>query len=68
MRGGINWEARIYRCTAIYKINKDLLCSTECKTQYLVINYNGKIEKQHTYRHIYIIKSLCYTPETKMLL
>ena len=44
------WDLQMY--TAIYKINKDLLCSTESKTQYLVINHNGKVEKQHTYRHI----------------
>ena len=41
--------------TTVYKINKNLLNSTESYIQYLVITYNGKeFEKECIYIHTYV--------------
>ena len=41
--------------TIVYKINKDLLCSTMNYIQYLVITYDGKESgKEYIYIYIYI--------------
>ena len=67
--GGTNQEYGIIR----YKLpcrkqisNKDLLYSTGNYIQYLVITYNGK--ESEIYIYIYIIESLCCTPETNTIL
>ena len=71
---GINKEFGISRYKLLYikEINnKVLLYSTENYIQYLVINYNGKeSEKEYLYLSIYLslYESLCYIPETKMIL
>lgn len=59
--------------TIIYKItNKDLLYRTHNYTQYSLINYKRKSEKEYIciYIHIYtyIYESLCCIPEANITL
>ena len=68
--GRINQEFGINRYTLLYikQINnKDLLYSTGNHIQYLIINCKGK-EYEKEYICIFIIESLCCTPETNTTL
>ena len=70
--GGLNQEVGINTYTLLYIkqiTNKDLPYSARNYTQYFVITYNGKESgKEYIYVYIYITESLCYTPETNMIL
>ena len=68
--GRINWKVGIDIYTLLYIkqiANKNLLYSTGNSTQYSVMAYMGKESKKMS-EYIFIIDSLCYTPETNMTL
>ena len=62
-----NWPTENFRIRKTWDNNKVLRYSTANYIQYSVINHNGKeYEKEKIY--IYIIESLCCTPETNTTL
>ena len=48
--------------------NRDTLYSTRNSAQYPVITYIGKESEKKIKIYIYIIESLCWTPETNTIL